>query len=211
MSDVSTAASEPEPEQDRTPDELAAAGLAALVARWYLASKRKEVQDAVQAKAKEEADRQMSIIKSCRDACVALGYNPDDKDSWAPVMRTVYPQAKAIFNKSRPAEIPPWGPNTPKVETPEPKTPAAEMPRISDIILSRLAAAGGKGDKAANIRKFIADEYSTEIHEKTVGMTLYRLLKREEVRRTGHTWFIAPKAMNPGAATPGLTQSQEER
>jgi hypothetical protein len=201
MSDISVATSESE--QDRTPDEFAAAGLAALVARWYLASQRKDIQDALQAKAKEEAGRQLSIIKSCRDACVALGYNPEDKESWAPVMRTVYPQARAIFNKNRPAEIPPWGPNAPKVETPETKTPAAEMPRVSDIILARLAAAGDKGDKAANIRKFIADEYSTEIHEKTVGMTLYRLLKRREVHRQGHTWFIVQETVNPGAVTPG--------
>jgi hypothetical protein len=194
-------------------DQLALASLAALIARWHLAWHRKEIQDAIAAKAKEEAARQLKVIHGCREACIALGYNPEDKVSWAPMLEDVYPVARAIFNKNRPADIPPWGVEAPQIEESKAKTPPptpSEMPRISDIILERLREAGEKGQKAANIRQFISKTYSTEIHEKTVGMTLYRLLKRKDVRRNGHTWFIAPKAMNPGAATPGPSQSQEE-
>ena len=49
--------------------------------------------------------------------------------------------------------------------------------------------------------------YRGEIHEKTVGMTLYRLLQDKLVRREGHTWFLVPQPIaetkNPGGETPG--------
>jgi hypothetical protein len=77
------------------------------------------------------------------------------------------------------------------------------MPRISDVVLDRLKAAGNKGTKAAPIQSYIENTYGKKIHDKTVGMTLYRLAKDELVRRDGHTWFITEKGMNPGAITPG--------
>jgi len=80
----------------------------------------------------------------------------------------------------------------------------AEMPRVSDIVLDRLKTAGAKGSKAAPIQDYIETTYGTKIHDKTVGMTLYRLQKDGRVRRRGHTWFIVRETVNPGAVTPGL-------
>jgi hypothetical protein len=77
------------------------------------------------------------------------------------------------------------------------------MPRVSDIVLDRLKKAGAKGSKASPIQSYIESTYGKKIHDKTVGMTLYRLAKDEMVRRDGHTWFITEKGMNPGAVTPG--------
>lgn len=34
-------------------------------------------------------------------------------------------------------------------------------------------------------------------------MTLYRLQKKGEVRRDGHTWFTVSGTMNPGVGAPG--------
>jgi hypothetical protein len=79
----------------------------------------------------------------------------------------------------------------------------SEMPRISDVVLDRLKAAGKNGTKAAPIQRYIESTYGKKIHDKTVGMTLYRLAKDELVQRDGHTWFITEKGMNPGAVTPG--------
>jgi hypothetical protein len=84
----------------------------------------------------------------------------------------------------------------------------ATMPRVRDIVLDRLQEAGAEGSKAAPIQAYIESTYATKIHDKTVGMTLYRLMKEGLVRRDGHTWFIAPEAVNPGAATPGSDQSE---
>lgn len=66
-----------------------------------------------------------------------------------------------------------------------------EMPRIADIILERLQAAGEDGAKAADIRRHIFRTYETDMHEKTVGMTLNRMQAAGQVRRDGRTWFLA--------------------
>jgi hypothetical protein len=95
-------------------------------------------------------------------------------------------------------------------------TPAAkavatksEMPRIGDVVLDRLRAAGKEGSKAAPIQTYIESTYGKKIHDKTVGMTLYRLQREGRVHRRAHTWFIAPEAVNPGAVTPGPETSQK--
>jgi hypothetical protein len=78
------------------------------------------------------------------------------------------------------------------------------MPRVSDIVLDRLKKAAEKGSKASPMQTYIESTYGKKIHDKTVGMTLYRLQKEGLVRRDGHTWFITEKGMNPGVAAPGL-------
>lgn len=81
------------------------------------------------------------------------------------------------------------------------------MPRIRDIVLERLKEAGQNGTRAAPIRDHIKEKYAREIHEKTVGMTLYRLAKDKLAHRVGITWFFGPappETKNPGGETPGL-------
>jgi hypothetical protein len=90
----------------------------------------------------------------------------------------------------------------------------SEAPTVRDGVLKRLQAAGSKGAKAIELRAFFEETYGIKIHEKTVGMTLYRLSRDHLVRREGRTWFIAPpkaEAMNPGAATPGFSAQTQER
>ncbi len=85
------------------------------------------------------------------------------------------------------------------------------MPRIRDIVLEQLRIAMPDGQKVGPIKKYIETTYSTQLHEKTVGMTLYRLSKDNLVHRKGQTWFYVPQAgltptadaENPGAQTPG--------
>ena len=98
------------------------------------------------------------------------------------------------------------GPTAPAIETKTQDTkvsPAPARPAIRDIVLDRLKAAGAKGDGATAIRQFIERVYDDKIHEKTVGMTLYRLAQDGLVRREGRTWFLAQEAGSPGADTPG--------
>jgi hypothetical protein len=83
---------------------------------------------------------------------------------------------------------------------------APAMPKIRDIVLDRLQAAGDQGTKALPIRKYIEDTYHQDIHEKTVGMTLYRLSQEGLAHRNGHIWFFGPEQSgteNPGVAAPG--------
>lgn len=84
--------------------------------------------------------------------------------------------------------------------------PSQGQHKIKDLVLDRLKVASDRGTRAAEIRQFIAATYGMETHEKTVGMTLYRLLKRGLARREGVTWFFVPpeaEKKNPGAGTPG--------
>lgn len=89
-----------------------------------------------------------------------------------------------------------------------PATPS-QMPKIKDIVLDRLRAAGPSGTKAAQIREFIDMMYGSDanpIHEKTVGMSLYRLLKQGLAHRRGLIWIFGPDpsgTKNPGGDAPG--------
>jgi hypothetical protein len=66
-------------------------------------------------------------------------------------------------------------------------------PKVRDTVLEKLKLAGDKGLKAADVRKYYEDTFSTELHEKTIGMTLYRLSKESLARREGRTWYyVAP-------------------
>jgi hypothetical protein len=68
-----------------------------------------------------------------------------------------------------------------------------DMPRVADIILERLQVAGDEGAKAADIKRFILRTYKSDIHVKTVGMTLNRMRVAGQVRRDGHSWFLIKK------------------
>jgi hypothetical protein len=65
-----------------------------------------------------------------------------------------------------------------------------EMPRIAEIIFEQLKAAGDDGSKAADIRRYIFRTYKSDIHEKTVGMTLNRMQAAGQVRRDGRSWYL---------------------
>jgi hypothetical protein len=72
-------------------------------------------------------------------------------------------------------------------------------PNIKDFVLTRLQQAGGEGVKVASIKEFIAGK-GIEMHEKTVGMTLYRLSKDRLARRDGRMWFFVPQEEETNAS-----------
>jgi hypothetical protein len=71
----------------------------------------------------------------------------------------------------------------------ESETPAEQLDEnIKNHVLRRLRQAGEKGAKAVDIRNSLRSD-GVEMHDKTVGMTLYRLSKEGVSRRDGRTWF----------------------
>jgi hypothetical protein len=90
----------------------------------------------------------------------------------------------------------------------EPSDGEADRPvpsNIRDLVLARLKAAGPDGTKVAPIKNYIAGQ-GIEMHDKTVGMTLYRLSKEGFARRDGRMWlFVSPKeeTETPGADDAG--------
>ena len=77
---------------------------------------------------------------------------------------------------------------------------------VREFTLNSLEAAASAGMKAAEIRAIYETSRNTKLHDKTIGMTLYRLSKDNLVRREGRTWFFVPpsaETKNPGGETPG--------
>ena len=98
----------------------------------------------------------------------------------------------------------------------ENKRPRVRAIKVRDLVLEQLREAGDAGGKTAKIRARIEAQHSTRLHEKTVGMTLYRLSQEHLVHRIGQTWFYGPQAEqllpatteSPGAAAPGDSPEQ---
>ena len=119
-----------------------------------------------------------------------------------PGARLVPPSALEAF-ASRPAPV-----ATSQLAMVAAAPPTAKRPSLKDFLLQRLREAGTEGAKAAPLREMFERAYGETIHEKTVGMTLYRMSKGKLVTRDGHTWFIATapqgaETVNPGGDTPG--------
>jgi hypothetical protein len=82
---------------------------------------------------------------------------------------------------------------------------SAAKPRVRDAVLGRLKLAGERGLKASDLRQYYENAFATTLHEKTIGMTLYRLSKEELVRRDGRTWFyITPQGESSNASIESL-------
>jgi len=81
--------------------------------------------------------------------------------------------------------------------------------RISDLILEHLRQAGDKGTTANAIRSWLLNVHGISTHEKTPGMTLYRLSKQGSVTRNGRTWFLssAPAEKGNPGSEPGLPKT----
>lgn len=96
----------------------------------------------------------------------------------------------------------------------QPKSPAAQpspvrRPPLREIVLEQLKITAPAERKAAELREYIERTYGEIIHEKTVGMTLYRLSKEGLVRRDGHNWFLGTvqaETGNPGVVAPGVDE-----
>ena len=205
-----------------SPDEITRATMSALLVRWQSAWFLQKEQIAIREAAAKRADEFGEIISKCRETCKALGYDREEKEKWREALKLFGAEADQLYEKTRSPEMPDWT-FLPKdkenneeehkvAETltspqPSPSAQSTERPPIREIALSRLALAGEKGALAADIRDFIKSNYPGDIHYKTVGMTLYRLLKDGLITRQGHTWFALPQSAekaNPGGETPGL-------
>lgn len=76
---------------------------------------------------------------------------------------------------------------------------------VREVALQYLKSKAPSGVKAREIKDFIEKLRGESLHEKTVGMTLYRLSEEGRTRREGRTWFfVSEETKNPGASTPGL-------
>jgi len=185
-------------------DELDRSAILALLVRRDEALIERDEQTKIIKDANERLDKANGSIHSYADALKAFDIDLSDKEQFARIKKEFGGQIHRVLVERgiiKPSE-------TKQQPLPLPEPEKKEVPTINEMILDRLKVAGATGSKAAPIREWIKKTHNIEIHEKTVGMSLYRLLKKDRVRRDGHTWFIVEEAVNPGAATPGPSTEQ---
>lgn len=84
-----------------------------------------------------------------------------------------------------------------RTESIEGKTETSEPPNIRDLIINKLKRSSKEfGVTSAVIRRYLENDLHVSMHEKTVGMTLYRLSRDGLVRREGRNWFYIPTVKN---------------
>lgn len=86
-------------------------------------------------------------------------------------------------------------PRVPEMMSDAPKESQPEQPRrpsIKKFVQRAAQAAYPAPVRASSIRADLAAQ-GEDVHEKTVGMTLYRLLKKGVLRRQGFDWYFVPE------------------
>lgn len=82
----------------------------------------------------------------------------------------------------------------------EMSVPAQKMPTVKEFILKAAQEAWPNRVRASELRRQMFDKFGWELHDKTAGMTLYRLLKEGRMKRSGSDWFWNPEGpANDGA------------
>jgi hypothetical protein len=180
------------------------------------------------AEARKQAIERYALLDQqwnrCKDAFGAFGFQTaDGKELWTQlkgilgqaVWDEAFERARGIplITATEQTTAPPEPPPTPPDERGQEGSPGAQTETeqgsstVREIILEELKKASESGRKAAELRDVVSRALGRAVHEKTAGMTLYRLSQDGLVSRKGHTWFIVPpkaETVNPGAAAPGL-------
>jgi hypothetical protein len=118
----------------------------------------------------------------------------------AALRKADYPEAELIFDDPKPENRPQETSNE-GVVLPPPSS-------IREAVLDLAKAAFPQAVFAAELRKALEKQRGGTLHDKTIGMTLYRLSKDGLMRREGQkNWFYVPpltaETKNPGAEDAG--------
>ncbi|WP_341914046.1 hypothetical protein [Ferrovibrio terrae] len=68
---------------------------------------------------------------------------------------------------------------------------------VRELVLEMLAIAYPQPLRAKTINDRLAADHGLEMHEKTVGMTLYRLSQIHMSKRKGFDWYFVPENERP--------------
>lgn len=185
----------------------------------YGVLRRENVLDAkekeqIELRMKDRAKRMEQLTTAFRGFGFVAGEEGYFKQIRAQVGEEAYLAMLAKINAiiPDPDAVPPAvGPVVPTSEPePEPQhdAHADSEPSIREMVIESLRKAFPMGRIASDIRRAIESRRKTKLHDKTIGMTLYRLSQAEPpmARREGTTWFFVPpdeEKKNPGAPTPG--------
>jgi hypothetical protein len=194
-------------------------GVFALLVRVIEAGRDHEQATKVLNEAQERIRTATENIASMRAALKVFGFE-NDAELWTQVSETIgrtrYAEAFDAAGVARPAFLDETSsdevPAAPVVSTEMPSSgspeSSAEDLTIRDWSIQYLGSVGDAGAKASEVKQFLHDIGITDMHEKTVGMTLYRLSKEGITRRVGRTWFLAPPLIDIEFKSAGAQQKQ---
>ncbi len=183
---------------------------------------RNYTQYAVDVKAKAEIDVRIKAARKhfeqVRNAFLIFGFDVTKRGGWDEVADAVgLAEYETALERG---QVPGWAPEEQDAETGEPADETSKAPAVAaladeqggsqtvrELVLASLKAAAPGGRKAADIRREIELRRGTKLHDKTIGMTLYRLSQADppHARRDGITWFYVPSA-----AADSVTQEDDE-
>lgn len=156
-----------------------------------------------------EVARHDAAIARLREGMEILGQQAQDCHAAARVLKfDLIAAAVAGDGEPKPTE-------SPKImnASPQAALPNAAGKSIREAILNYARAAYPKPVHATALRVEL-EKARGVLHEKTIGMSLYRLSKEGLVRREGRKdWFYVPpegEASNPGGDTPGLFNRDDQ-
>jgi hypothetical protein len=208
------------------------AAVAGLVTRYVEAWTRRDMDQRAAAQIAMQITILNDRIQKLAGALSIFAFDPADAAAWNSLRDALGPDAYANALAAgqraaleQPVSVPP-PPPPPSVAPPDEDdyeeigqqvldlvesdaSPVPDgKPTVRDGLLSRLEQVHPHGAKAAELRQYLEQTYAMKLHEKTCGMTLYRLSQEDppRVRRQGHTWFFVPpmaETKNPGVGAPG--------
>lgn len=149
-------------------------------------SLRTQARDLVQ-RANEMRAEGAQLMERARDAADLLGFDLDNAfDRWASYVESLQVTEGATvidLNDAAPATS---------------LQRDSERPTVREFILAEAEAAAPGPVRAADLRRKYEEKYGLTVHEKTFGMSLYRLSLLEYMRREGHAdWFFIPEHQRP--------------
>ncbi|HWK86318.1 MAG TPA: hypothetical protein VNQ34_02305 [Xanthobacteraceae bacterium] len=195
--------------------------ITALLARYVAAFEEREEAQKIAADANARASAAMLRVTNIKTAFGVFGIDLNGKEVWAQIREMIgqeaynkaIEQGKAQIAKDSKAKEDELDEDVDLSELDnvpeEPAAKGANAPTVREGILEKLTSLHPRGSKAADLQKYLETAYSMKLHDKTVGMTLYRLSQEKppRVRRQGHTWFFVPQhaeTRNPAGETAGL-------
>jgi hypothetical protein len=188
--------------------------LTQIAVRWQRVFEQQAFDKAQLAEVQARVSANSADIERLKTAALALGADPTRNGWFAPIRAAAGEEAFDAAMADAGFIVNWASPNRSQTVLPQDEKPeAVHLPAsasIRELVLERLHLAGNTGARGHDIRQYIEKLRGETLHDKTIGMTLYRLSLDRLTYRKGRIWFLAQEAKNPGAATPGLFNRDDE-
>jgi hypothetical protein len=210
-------------------DDIAA--LTVLLARQVMAQDERAAAEEAKRQAEERLVASANAMKNCRASFAAFDFDTSSPDLWNEVKEAMGEDAwNAAFLRARPPvhtvapQITDEGSSgqNPAESSEQRSVPMSQdgvgtssgdgdsrRKTVRELLIELLPNYGDLGAKAAELRRKIEAIQGQSLHEKTVGMTLYRLSKDGLVRRDGRKW-VASTAVLPPSPNEGTEEDFQD-